>query len=397
MPFPSVTYTFANSTTADATQVNQNFTDLVNGISDGTKNINISALTAAGTTLLNGNVTLGASSSNTLTLNAVISSSMAFGTTFTYDIGSSTVGAKSLYLASNDSTAHSVRLIAGAVGTSYTFTLPTSGGTSQQGLITDGSGTTSWGLPRLAANAQSLGSGANYTLTSTDTTVNNTTSTNSVTNTLPTAVGISGKRYTINKVDSGSGIVTLLTTSSQTIGGIASNVIILGTLNDSITVESDGSNWQIVSWKITLAARYTGIGSGNIGTTDTLTVYKTKDFDPWSAVSTNGTSTWTFTAPIAGKYLVQATQRGASVTSSGTNNNWYIQVYVNGSAKALVSEQIFPAAVSGTVSTNSGGAVVNVPSGQTIAIYATRSTNITAFTQQDSATTAHVTITYLGN
>lgn len=37
----SVTYTFSNSTVADADQVNQNFTDVINGTSDGTKDLTV--------------------------------------------------------------------------------------------------------------------------------------------------------------------------------------------------------------------------------------------------------------------------------------------------------------------------------------------------------------------
>lgn len=144
MASPSVTYTFANSTTADATQVNTNFTDLINGMTDGTKDFSISALTCAGAATLNGNVTLGNSSGDDLTVTASLASSLSIKTTFSYDFGSATIGLKSLYLGSNDSAAKSVRLIAGAVGTSYTFTLPTSGGTDDYVLKTNGSGTTSW-------------------------------------------------------------------------------------------------------------------------------------------------------------------------------------------------------------------------------------------------------------
>ena len=140
MASPAVTYTFANSTTADATQVNQNFTDLINGLTDGTKDLSISALTCAGTATLNGNVALGNSSSDTLTITAVLSSSLAMGTTFAYDFGSATVGVKSLYLGSNDSAAKSVRVIAPVVGTSYTLTLPTTPGTARDQVESDGSG-----------------------------------------------------------------------------------------------------------------------------------------------------------------------------------------------------------------------------------------------------------------
>ena len=45
MAFPSITYTFANGEVADPGKVNQNFTDLVNGLSDGSKALNIAALT----------------------------------------------------------------------------------------------------------------------------------------------------------------------------------------------------------------------------------------------------------------------------------------------------------------------------------------------------------------
>lgn len=39
MAFPTVSYSFVNGQTSDATQVNQNFTDLLNALSDGTKDL----------------------------------------------------------------------------------------------------------------------------------------------------------------------------------------------------------------------------------------------------------------------------------------------------------------------------------------------------------------------
>ena len=47
MAAPSVTHTFSNSTTADATQVNTNFNDIINGVSDGTKDLTVSTVTVA--------------------------------------------------------------------------------------------------------------------------------------------------------------------------------------------------------------------------------------------------------------------------------------------------------------------------------------------------------------
>lgn len=49
MAFISVTNTFVNATTADASQVNTNFTDITNGLSDGTKTLTV--LTVNTTTL----------------------------------------------------------------------------------------------------------------------------------------------------------------------------------------------------------------------------------------------------------------------------------------------------------------------------------------------------------
>lgn len=48
MAYPSVTYTFTNGTTADGTQVSQNFADLVAGLSDGTKDLSVKNIGAAG-------------------------------------------------------------------------------------------------------------------------------------------------------------------------------------------------------------------------------------------------------------------------------------------------------------------------------------------------------------
>ncbi|MEI7532852.1 MAG: hypothetical protein WCK57_00650 [Verrucomicrobiae bacterium] len=64
---------------------------------------------------------------------------------------------------------------------------------------------------------------------------------NSFTITLPTAVGVTGKQYTI--INSGTGTITLATTSAQTISGDASESIFT---NESFTVVSDGTNWQAI-------------------------------------------------------------------------------------------------------------------------------------------------------
>lgn len=124
MPSPTVTYTFTNSTVADADEVNTNFTDLINSLSDGTKDLSIAALTAAGAATFNGNVTLGNASSDDITFTGSIASTIPIKTTNTYNIGSSTLGLAGIYLG-NAGGSTTIRLVSAAsVSSSATYTIP---------------------------------------------------------------------------------------------------------------------------------------------------------------------------------------------------------------------------------------------------------------------------------
>lgn len=92
MAFPSYTYTLTNGTTANASEVMQNFNDILNGLSDGTKDANVNALTAAGTATFNGNVALGNATSDTVTFTARVASGINPSTTQTYALGTSALG-----------------------------------------------------------------------------------------------------------------------------------------------------------------------------------------------------------------------------------------------------------------------------------------------------------------
>jgi len=65
-----------------------------------------------------------------------------------------------------------------------------------------------------------------------------------ITITLPTAVGITGRVYTVKKVDSGVGPVTVATTSSQTIDAYVTYVI--SNQYQYVKVMSNGTNWDVV-------------------------------------------------------------------------------------------------------------------------------------------------------
>lgn len=81
---------------------------------------------------------------------------------------------------------------------------------------------------------------AAYTLTSSDYCVDLTA--NTATFTLPTAVGITGKQYIVK--NSGAGVLTLATTSSQTIDGMAT--MTFPVQYSGARVISDGANWKVI-------------------------------------------------------------------------------------------------------------------------------------------------------
>jgi hypothetical protein len=120
---PSLTYTLTNNTTADASQVQQNFNDLLNGYTDGTKDLSISALTCAGTATLNGHINLGNSSADDLTVTASLASNLAIKTNNTYGIGSSTLGLSGVYLG-NGGAGATCRLISASHATTRSYTVP---------------------------------------------------------------------------------------------------------------------------------------------------------------------------------------------------------------------------------------------------------------------------------
>jgi hypothetical protein len=97
---------------------------------------------------------------------------------------------------------------------------------------------------------------ANYTLTDTEAEgIVDCTGTH--TQTLPTAVGRSGKKFTIK--NSGTGIITVNTTSSQTIDGATS--VRINTQYNTRTFQSDGANWVIVGIAFTNLQIFTASGT----------------------------------------------------------------------------------------------------------------------------------------
>lgn len=126
MSAPSLTYTLTNGATADASQVMQNFNDLLNGITDGTKDITVSALTANGAANLKAAVTLGSSTSNDLTISGSLASTVAIKTNNSFDVGSSSKGLASVYLG-NGGAGLTCRLLSASHATTRNYTIPDCG------------------------------------------------------------------------------------------------------------------------------------------------------------------------------------------------------------------------------------------------------------------------------
>lgn len=122
MAAPSLTYSLTNGSTADASQVMQNFNDLLNGYTDGTKDLSISALTCAGTATLNGHVNLGNSSADDLTITASLAATLPIKTNTSYDIGSSTKGLQSAYFGGTSTFTGQVK--AATLSASRVWTIP---------------------------------------------------------------------------------------------------------------------------------------------------------------------------------------------------------------------------------------------------------------------------------
>lgn len=236
MPAPSYTYTLANSTTADASQVMQNFNDILNGVSDGTKDLSINALTCAGTATFNGNVTLGNATSDDLAATGRWASNLDPKTAATYDHGTSTQTWRALYL---DNTATDGGAVYFDAGTTKFVKSSADGATLNLG------GFSKISSPWVTQNSTAIAS-TNYTITDSDgySVILVTTGAAQRTITLPTPANNTGRVLTIKKVDSGAGTVLIDTPGAETIDGAAQNV--LNAQYAFVQLACDGSNWSVL-------------------------------------------------------------------------------------------------------------------------------------------------------
>ena len=300
MPAPSVTYTFSNGTTADATQVNQNFSDLVNGITDATKDLSIAnltvatALTASGTlavtstSTLSGNVTIN--NSKTLTISKT-SSQLIFGTTNTTTISAT------------------------APSASRVFTIPDAG--SDVEFVMAG-GTQTIAGSKTFSSAVTINPTTNQLVlgVTNTTTISSTAPSASRTYTIPDAGSnvefvMAGGTQTIAGAKTFSSAVTINPTTNQIVLGVTNTTTISSTApsaSRTYTIPDAGSNVQFVmaggSQTIAGDKTFTGttttvdvVSSGSLNSLNmnTRNLIINGNFDVWQ----RGTS---FTSPANGTY-----------------------------------------------------------------------------------------------
>jgi len=244
MAAPAVTYTFTNGTTSDATQVNTNFTNLINAMTDGTADFTIGTVSVAGAATFSGAVTLGNATADDITITGNLASSITVKTNATYNFGASTSGLLSVYLGNGAN--KTVRLIAGTIGTSYTITTPNDAPTvTGQSLVFDTNATASFRYPDKFTASKT----GDYTATGDETIIPCAPSA-SMTVTLPAASTMTGKSLTIIKTDSDiTKTVTIDANSSETIlpSVQTSNLTyVLYTQYESVTLKCDGTSWYAV-------------------------------------------------------------------------------------------------------------------------------------------------------
>jgi len=272
MSYTSVTYTFTNGTTADANEANANFTDIINGLSDGTKDLNMNNGAFSGTLSCNGAATLGNGTGDDITISGSLAATLNIKTTHSYDFGSSTIGIRDIYFGSSAG-AFTTKLSGADVAASKTvvlpgfdFTFPISDGVVGAALVTNGSGVGSFqdiGGPSFASNYSITASVASNALTIGLTGSGGTalSATNKAQFAFRNATITTGQ-YSVISATSDLSLVISNTSSLGHISGALCNIYIYA-INDAGTISIG-----VCSQKLDESVVHTSVAEGGAGAAD---------------------------------------------------------------------------------------------------------------------------------
>lgn len=307
------------------------YTNTVMASAINTSGLTTATFTGSGTNALNGNVTIGTSSSNTLNVIAEINSNLLLQTSNTYDLGSNSYYWNTLYIST---------ITDGAIQASSNGITTTTTNTNLQ-LKANGTGNVVFSSLNLTNNA-TLGS-LNVT--------GSTTLSSNVTSGVITQTG----SYNIT----GSATLGAITSSGSI---IAANPLTLPTItinNSTITGTASGSNLKLTAntgynVEITAPAKFDNnvIISGTLGVTGTTTfsntsagaITQTGDFTQTGTSSANITGTVTATSGIAlngsnSSFTIgNITSSNQTITNSNTNSD--IEFLANGSGNVWLGNLI---------------------------------------------------------
>ena len=188
------------------------------------------------------------------------------------------------------------------------------------------------------------------------------TGTSATTLTLPTAIGITGREYWVKNASSNSSVLTIATTSSQTVDGLSSWT--LTQTNKAIRLVSDGTNWYAAAESLPGSTGTPWVLGGNnvtslqnIGTTSNYALpFITNNTEKMrlSATGNLGIGTSSFNATNPEKLLVDAgTTTSYNVISGKGSIDNYLQLNIqNNSAGNSASSDVVATANNGSETVN---------------------------------------------
>jgi len=170
------------------------------------------------------------------------------------------------------------------------------------------------------ATAQSTKT-ANYTCTQSDSVILADATSGVFTVTLPTAIGCTGRQYTIKKIDSAlTNLVTIATTSSQTIDGRTTYV--LSQRDDAIVLVSDNANWRIVRQSSYDISAYRAKGS-------TLNRYFSSPSTGTALTTATNVVNTLYAMPLVIAKTMTIDQMAINITSAGAGSNVRCGIYAD--------------------------------------------------------------------